>query len=204
MISPTDLQTSVNKGTNPTADAFESTKSDSASVPKRGGIGFRSVVLLALGLAALIGVIAFTASSRQHSGANISSADLPATSNSSQPSGSGGNASPSGRGKLFDEWLPAVCKPGSINEQGNKVLPNAEAQGDCLAMQGGQIIYFGQYGDFAASKNDAGLFRNAEYAAAQSDGTGNIYLFVSIGTKGVLAPLAQFNFTVNTVPAEGF
>lgn len=179
-------------------------ESDPVVTSDRGrGISTKTAIALIVSClaVAVAGLIAVTLGGRGNSGANGSSSGSSSDATISGPSGDGTTAKPTGRGKFLDEQVPAVCRPGSVIENGDTILPNAQAQGSCQSMQGGPI-FFGQYGDFSTSKNAVGLFRGAEYAAAASGS--HYYVFISVSGSGVLTPLAQLGYTVDTVPTQGF
>lgn len=117
-----------------------------------------------------------------------------AESGVSSPAGT----SPVATASTLDDWLSAVCKPGSYRN-GNNRLPNAQAGGTCISLgANGMPILIGQYESKFGMDSDIAMFRMRSYAAAQTDG-GLYQVFIALG-RGLVAlqPLSQYGFVLGT------
>lgn len=104
----------------------------------------------------------------------------------------------------LDEWLAAVCKPGTYRGGVSGVLRNADGNGTCLSRTGGTPILGGQYASDFLMRNDMALYKGANYATGTME-SGNLQLFLAPGgafrnLPNDLAPLAQYGFTLGSVP----
>jgi hypothetical protein len=112
-----------------------------------------------------------------------------------QPASSGTGYS----GSLFDDWIPAVCQPGTYFDSSNALLPNATADATCKSARGNPIL-MGQFTEEFTAKNAVAMFRGAEYAVAAPATGGVVQVFLSPTAKNALAPLRSFGFVIMTVP----
>jgi len=101
----------------------------------------------------------------------------------------------------LDDWLSAVCKPGSYRNGSNQ-LPNAELGATCLSRgANGMSILIGQYWSKFGMESDIAIFRMSSFAALQTEG-GFYQVFIAPGGRSsqssALQPLAQYGFTLGT------
>ena len=98
----------------------------------------------------------------------------------------------------LDDWLSAVCKPGTYRN-GNNRLPNAQAGGTCMSLgTNGMPIFMGQYSSKFGMESDIAIFRMRSYAALQTD-SGAFQVFIALGPgSSVLQPLAEYGFDLGT------
>jgi hypothetical protein len=98
----------------------------------------------------------------------------------------------------FDDWLAAVCKPGSYENGGRKIFRNSNAGGSCMPANGqGGIILIGEWDSNFVMTNDLTALR-IKYYASWTDGQ-SPKAFVPYGsvTGAELEPLTRFGFSVN-------
>lgn len=95
-----------------------------------------------------------------------------------------------------DEWLEAVCKPGTFRNGGREILRNADGQASCSARLSGSPIILGQYSDEYMARNDVTALHMPS-AIARTD-SGDWEVFISFGDPSgrALEPLAELGFTV--------
>jgi hypothetical protein len=147
-------------------------------------------VLAVIGLIVLA-VIADAIDSRLSDGGTSSKPKQRSDSSSGTSSGYSGS--------LYDDWIPAVCQPGTYFDSSNALLPNATADATCKSARGNPIL-MGQFTEEFTAKNAVAMFRGAEYAVAAPATGGVVQVFLSPTAKNALAPLRSFGFVINTVP----
>jgi hypothetical protein len=121
--------------------------------------------------------------------------DEQASKRSDKSSSSSGRTT-QGSSTLLEDWIPAVCVPGTFF-QGGDLLPNADGQAFCKSLRNDSIV-MGQYNSEFEAKNDLNIFRNAEYATIAGSG-GRIQVFISPAARNVLTPLQTFGSSVGVV-----
>ncbi len=101
---------------------------------------------------------------------------------------------PSPRASTLDDWLSAVCKPGTFRD-GNNRLPNAQAGGTCTSLSAnGMPIFMGQYSSKFGMESDIAIFRMRSYATLLTD-SGRYQVFIALGRESsALQPLVQYGF----------
>lgn len=154
--------------------------------------GSSSVKLLGFIIAAfvLFGIIAaaFTSCGDSKSSGGDSTAGSESRSSGSSESGSSGSS-------LFDDWIPAVCQPGTYSDS-RSVLRSADASALCRPLGGGGgAILIGQYSEQFKVRNDLVLFKRAEYAT-MSTSDGRICMFIAPGAPGHLDALGAYGFDI--------
>lgn len=125
----------------------------------------------------------------------------------SSSSGSGGATTQSVPASNLDDWLREVCKPGTYQNGGARVLRNSDAGGTCLSLvsDGPRPIMMGQYSSDFSLENDVAIMKGADYATLQTD-NGFTQLFLSLGGSSasgkanVFQSLAKYGFTIGSVP----
>ncbi len=122
------------------------------------------------------------------------------TSSSPAVSGSGGDNSSAvvGPQSTLDDWLAAVCKPGTYDSSGNH-LQNADVSGWCLSRFDNGPIMIGLYTSKFGLKNDVSLFRGST-SATLNQIDGRICLFLAVRSATALQPLTQFGFQLDSSP----
>lgn len=110
-------------------------------------------------------------------------------------SGNSGGSSSGGSGSRssgsLDDWVAAVCRPGTYSNHGGD-LQNADASGFCMSRTNMPIM-IGQYSSSFSAKSDAAMIPGSSFAMLpQDDGRICLFLAVSARSGTVLQPLAQF------------
>lgn len=94
---------------------------------------------------------------------------------------------------LYNDWLPALCRPGTFYD--GEALHNAAASGTCYS-RGGMPILIGQYDSEFRARNDLAMYISGEYALDTTN-DGRVILFISPSQTNVLQPLEQFGFEIH-------
>lgn len=94
----------------------------------------------------------------------------------------------------LDDWLSAVCKPGTFRD-GNNRLPNAQAGGTCMSLGANAMpIFMGQYSSRFGMESDIAMFRTRSFAALETD-SGEYQVFIALGPgSSALRSLEQYGF----------
>jgi hypothetical protein len=121
--------------------------------------------------------------------------------NSSTRSSTAGGSTPTSIPSTQDDWLAAVCKPGTFHNGGRKLLANADGQASCSSgLYNGQPIGLGQYSDEYMARNDVAMLRAASAIARTDSGDWEVFIALGDPSGRVLQPLADLGFTIT--PAE--
>ncbi len=111
-----------------------------------------------------------------------------------QPNLSGaGQANLSG---TFDDWLAAVCKPGSY-QKGENIFANANAGSHCVAADGrGGMVLIGEWDSNYLMTNDLTALHVKNFASWTDGQSTNAFVPYGSDTGAELDPLTPFGFTV--------
>lgn len=100
-----------------------------------------------------------------------------------------------------DDWLAAVCKPGTFAD--GHALPGATGGGLCLPRQGNNgPIYAMTYASAFKANNDLVMATPGSAYAHRTDGD-TTWIFVAFGNKGdasAVQPLTQYGFEIDVAP----
>lgn len=114
----------------------------------------------------------------------------------------GGSATTRVQPSTQDEWLAAVCRPGSLRSDYGTRLPNAVSGEFCVSSVDGLAIDIGQYNSEYAARNDGmGQYTSGSYAIVRDTDGWMLFRNINDKTGASLQSLAQFGFTIT--PAGG-
>jgi len=130
----------------------------------------------------------------------------------SSPSGSESASSPGEEASsqtvpssTLDDWLTAVCRPGTYINGTVGILRNADGTATCKSLIGDSPVMMGQYSSAFSLQNDIAVHKGSDYATILME-SGSTQLFLAYGSRvsrpNPLQPLTQFGFEVGSVPFQ--
>jgi hypothetical protein len=108
---------------------------------------------------------------------------------------SGSAATRTPQASSLDDWLNAMCKPGSFFNGGH-VLHNADGgSASCVSLKGNPIL-IGQYSSEYMARNDAAILHSGCSAIMATDSGYELFVAPVDRSGKSLEPLSRFGFTV--------